>query len=110
MTTSAKELEKAYGNCRNCFGKGYATVQYGLEGHEDFGGDGFRTPAETHMKLCSCERGKQLGQLIEKQIREAVVEELETCRRLYTESNYVGPILKDLNRRIEQLTQGEKDV
>ena len=58
-----EEIEKAYGGCHKCYGKGYATVSDGTIGYEDFGGEGFKTPITTKMKFCTCERGKQLAEL-----------------------------------------------
>jgi len=56
-------VEKAYGGCKKCYGKGYATRRHGLTGSDDFGGEGFTDPAKTHMVFCSCDRGKQLESL-----------------------------------------------
>lgn len=58
------ETNKAFGGCEKCYGKGYATVQYGIQGFEDFGNDGFVAPIRTNMHFCTCERGKQLEKLI----------------------------------------------
>jgi hypothetical protein len=57
--------EKAYGGCKKCYGKGYATVRYGLKYVADFEGDkDYIDPIKTHMHFCSCDRGKQLKNLI----------------------------------------------
>ena len=59
--TLAKErekVEKAYGGCRKCYGKGYATQ---LEGFTDHGKD--KKWVERIQSYCSCDRGKQLQSL-----------------------------------------------
>lgn len=55
-----EELEKSYGNCQSCYGKGYATVHQGLHGAEDFGGDGFDETPTTKIRFCHCLRGTAL--------------------------------------------------
>lgn len=45
-----ERIERAYGGCRECYGKGYATEQ--ARGHDD-------TPVR-RMNFCICERGMQL--------------------------------------------------
>ena len=68
-----KEIEKAYGGCHLCYGKGYATVRYGLRASGDFEGDkDYVDPIKTHIKYCSCSRGKQLKEQIL-----SLIEELE---------------------------------
>lgn len=63
LQDAQRDIEKAYGGCRKCYGKGYSTVRHGLTGFNDFGGDGFESPIRTHMKFCTCDRGKQLESL-----------------------------------------------
>lgn len=59
------ELEKAYGGCHKCYGKGYSTYRHGTSVSADFEGEvGFVTPFETHMMFCSCDRGMQLEKLV----------------------------------------------
>ena len=54
------ETEKAFGGCHKCYGKGYATVRAGLRS--------YRTPpntnVKTRIKYCTCDRGKQLSELV----------------------------------------------
>jgi hypothetical protein len=50
--------EKAFGGCKICYGKGYATT---IEGTKTIRGN--NNDWRTHIKYCSCERGKQLAQL-----------------------------------------------
>ena len=64
-----KKLAKAYGNCTNCYGKGYATLKsqitgYGTDG--DIGGyqGHYKKDLPVQMKYCDCERGKQLQALL----------------------------------------------
>lgn len=55
-----QETEKAFGGCKNCYGKGWASViEYAL-GAEDFGGDGIPKYKLPEIRFCSCERGKEL--------------------------------------------------
>jgi hypothetical protein len=51
--------------CKNCYGKGYATVYDGHTiGFEDFGGEGgIYRKGGIRVKLCSCNRGKDLRKL-----------------------------------------------
>ena len=63
ITQARLETEKAFGGCKDCYGKGYATVRSGIIGYEDFGGDGFKTPPTNKMKYCKCKRGEQLATL-----------------------------------------------
>lgn len=70
-----KETEKAYGGCRNCFGKGYSTViEYasGYDTDQDIGSPGgkvhYRKP---DIRFCTCDRGKQLEKQVKTAVREA---------------------------------------
>jgi hypothetical protein len=60
LITDAKvETEKAYGGCRKCYGKGYATVRKGEETmnrHYKY----LNIPVHNQVNFCSCDRGKQL--------------------------------------------------
>lgn len=59
-----RKIEKAYGDCQKCFGKGYSTNRYGTTASPDFEGDkGSSSPLKTHMTFCDCDRGKQLSEL-----------------------------------------------
>lgn len=51
----------AYGGCIKCYGKGYATWRHGETYH------GRSTNMRTEMKYCTCNRGKQLEQLVTKE-------------------------------------------
>lgn len=54
-----KKVEKAYGGCRKCYGKGYSTVQQGMRMAADFEGEeDWETKPMPHVKACDCQRGK----------------------------------------------------
>lgn len=60
---------KAYGGCILCFGKGYATVSNRWFGHDtdqDIGSPGGTITGgnDLAMKFCTCNRGKQLEELL----------------------------------------------
>ena len=61
-----EQIHKAYGNCRKCYGKGYATKQEFVSG----GGKKWKT---SDIKYCECSRGEQLRQHIEQAVREALL-------------------------------------
>lgn len=61
LESKLRELEKAYGNCQKCYGKGYSTVRYGLKTSADFEGEkDYIDPIKTNIHFCTCDRGKQL--------------------------------------------------
>lgn len=64
-----EQIHKAYGNCQNCYGKGYATKQEFVSG----GGKKWKTSG---IKYCDCLRGEQLKQHTEQAVREARLDEL----------------------------------
>ncbi|WP_157929162.1 hypothetical protein [Mycobacteroides abscessus] len=81
FVANCQETEKAYGNCRNCYGKGYATVKsqiigYGTDG--DIGGyEGkYKRDNQVQMNYCGCERGRQLEALNSAAITNARIQEL----------------------------------
>lgn len=57
--------ERAFGGCKECYGKGYSTQHHGIHGAEDFGGEGHDIETSVHMNFCSCDRGEQLKELIQ---------------------------------------------
>lgn len=105
---------KAFGGCRNCYGKGYATVISGLRGHADFGGDGFQSPPTTHIKYCSCDRGKQSQQLVAQEANKAVLKEIYTIDELFGAKD--AELYAYLTSRVAHLTaekeqpRGEDDA
>ena len=75
-----KQVEKAYGGCHDCYGKGYATVNdrwHGNDTDTDIGSPGGYVSGgnPNAMKFCKCDRGKQLEQLIERAVMEARLDE-----------------------------------
>lgn len=69
LVAARKETEKAYGGCHLCYGKGYATVKTQHTGHGTDGDiGGFEGPYKrdmpVQMKFCTCDRGKQLKELL----------------------------------------------
>lgn len=59
VDTIIKKIEKAYGGCRICYGKGYSTVHRGLRMAADFEGEeDWETTPRPHAQACSCPRGK----------------------------------------------------
>lgn len=73
-TKHQEELEKtkkAFGGCTKCYGKGYATVieRWTGCGKFDMGqGDIKIDDQKQIMKFCTCERGKQLQTITNKEI------------------------------------------
>jgi hypothetical protein len=57
------KVEKAFGGCVHCYGKGYATQMRTEVGADDFGGEGYQIGPRTKMWFCKCDRGKQLKKL-----------------------------------------------
>lgn len=65
-----ESIEKSYGGCHICYGKGYSTVNGQWAGHDtdtDIGSRGgiVRGGKAVEMKYCTCARGKQLESLLE---------------------------------------------
>lgn len=54
------KLEKAYGNCHKCYGKGYATVRKGTTYR------GATSSMHDEINPCDCDRGKQLIEVLHK--------------------------------------------
>ena len=51
------KIEKSYGGCYNCYGKGYATATTWATAK------GKKWPTNDGLVFCTCERGKQLESL-----------------------------------------------
>lgn len=71
------ETEKAYGGCRNCYGKGYATVNDrwgGRDTDQDIGSPGGVVTGgnANEMKFCTCSRGTQLKEAVDRKVAEAL--------------------------------------
>lgn len=58
------KVEKSYGGCHKCYGKGYSTQTLGLSGADDFANEGFDIKPYPQIIFCTCDRGKQLEELI----------------------------------------------
>lgn len=45
--------------CKNCYGKGFASVMESIEGFADFGEVGFKTRPKVYIRFCDhCRKGK----------------------------------------------------
>ena len=65
MLEAQKQTEKAFGGCVLCFGKGFFTYRYGYSYGADFEGDKRAlTTLKTRINPCTCDRGKQLRELL----------------------------------------------
>lgn len=121
---TAKKLisnaEKAYGACHNCYGKGYSTFndrRVGTDTDTDIGSPGgyIAVGNANAMKFCACDRGKQLENLIDKQVKFTVRSELisEATRNrdgLKDRGAFTGRWMYDyFDSRIKELIRDEKD-
>lgn len=97
IQTSNKEIEKAYGSCHKCYGKGYATTI-------DYSSGGGMTTKNPVIRYCSCERGKQLEKLNELSNKEARIDEINLFREAMI--NHSTPMIYAPDR-IKQLKQEE---
>lgn len=97
IQTSNKEIEKAYGSCHKCYGKGYATTI-------DYSTGGRMTTINPIIRYCSCERGKQLEKLNELSNKEARIDEINLFREAMI--NHSTPMIYAPDR-IKQLKQEE---
>lgn len=59
------ETEKAFGGCKICYGKGYATTKVQAESKEDFGGEETGVWELNPIRPCSCDRGGQIRKIID---------------------------------------------
>ena len=111
-----EETKKAYGGCEKCYGKGYATVSSRWTAYDtdtDIGSPGGRYSGgeDFEMKFCDCERGAQLGKLVEQREREARTEEnsmyIKEVTRHYFPSGPSEPHipLVQFHERIAELKQ-----
>lgn len=65
ITQATEHIARAYGGCKNCYGKSYASVNdrwYGPDTDGDIGSPGgYVSGGDANaMKFCTCERGKEL--------------------------------------------------
>lgn len=99
-------VEKAYGSCHKCYGKGYASVRHG----ETYRGK--TTNMRTDIKYCTCERGKQLEELSALEINKARQELLDTVNSATIERRH-NPLTGeniDLIDKAELLAALQKEV
>ncbi len=74
------ELEKAYGGCHLCYGKGYHTKRVGTSSR-------YGNVTHDTIGYCSCDRGKQLEAHIQQEIVEARLVEAKTILNLWNSSS-----------------------
>lgn len=72
FTNHTAKAEKAYGGCRNCYGKGYATKQDFVQAVRS----GKKYPSDP-MKYCTCDRGQQLEKLVSYHTAKAEIAEIK---------------------------------
>ncbi len=60
LSSQKSQIEKAFGGCKNCYGKGYATTIEYAQTCEDFGGEEIKRWQLSDIRFCNCERGKEL--------------------------------------------------
>lgn len=96
-----EEAERAYGGCRSCYGKGWASVIDSTIAYADFGdelgGARSRKTEKLQMKLCTCERGKQLQRRF-REAERAAKENEKACLELIDERD-------SLERRLDSLSE-----
>ena len=63
INEAVKETEKAFGGCKNCYGKGYSTWRHG----ETYRGS--TKNLRNDIKYCSCDRGQQLSQIRKEKVK-----------------------------------------
>lgn len=94
------ELEKAYGGCHNCYGKGYATYEGADISYADFGdelgGASSRKHVYREMKFCDCGRGKQLELQVAELVKAGKLEELKLINMRFSTARTDKPELKDI--------------
>src|SRR3990167_5198977 len=71
---------KAFGGCTKCFGKGYGNKTEWATSHEDFGGEATGTWKLPDISFCSCNRGMQLVDLLQKE-KETLKRNIEASRK-----------------------------
>jgi len=100
-----KQLEKAFGGCRNCYGKGYSTARVGTSSR-------YGNVTKDTIIYCKCSRGDQLEKLLadrEKTLTEKVdrIEVIDETGRAYIKGSIYGsPVkvelsLQDSNRTLK---------
>jgi hypothetical protein len=64
MNEEITKIEKAYGSCRKCYGKGYSSELTAISWGADFEVDKPGSETQSNMILCSCDRGEQLEKIV----------------------------------------------
>ena len=60
-SSAVEETEKAFGGCKNCYGKGYSTVKQQATSHTDFGDEKTGTWELNPIYPCThCQRGEDI--------------------------------------------------
>ena len=90
------EIEKAYGGCRICYGKGYHTKRVGTSSR-------YGNVTHDTIGYCSCDRGKQLEAVISGRISEVL-------DRLLKETNKQIKASKENLRYQQEVTKNERLV
>ena len=60
------EVIKAFGGCTKCYGKGYSTSKRQAQAFKDFGHEKASKWELDPVIPCSCDRGKQLKEILKK--------------------------------------------
>ena len=96
VDNAMSEIEKAYGGCRICYGKGYHTKRVGTSSR-------YGNVTHDTIGYCSCDRGKQLEAVISGRISEVL-------DRLLKETNKQIKASKENLRYQQEVTKNERLV
>lgn len=69
LSSKLEEQAKAFGGCKNCYGKGYATQMVQAGGTDEWTGKNYAWEVNP-IRPCDCERGKGIQELIKLFTRE----------------------------------------
>lgn len=97
LQAQREELEKAYGGCHKCYGKGYASYL------GKFRGGRMEWP-DLSMKFCDCGRGKQLSEYVNQLIQS---EKAEAVKEAYERQYNLGELCAERNERNPNHTPAE---
>lgn len=103
------EIEKAYGGCHLCYGKGYHTKRVGTSSR-------YGNVTHDTIGYCTCNRGKQLEQVVAESYRRGQIDELKHMPHQYD----LGCLLRKLPTitkqnhsiypRLQQITKNEWQI
>ena len=106
LAHSRQETERAFGDCKKCYGKGYSTQLENWSGHGecDIGqGDVHVFESAPYYLPCSCDRGKQIKEFA-KDTRHSLIDEItEKIKTIDTSGGGNG------RRVVEQILQVLKE-